>query len=69
MCVCVHVGLTVNVFSEVAELLSVVQHLDALRVGVVAHSEGPGDRRRELPVAIERIAHVNLAYSHPRFTL
>lgn len=34
---------TVDAVGKVAQLLGVVQHLNALGVGVVAHSEGSGD--------------------------
>lgn len=44
-------GRTVDAVSQVAQLLGVVQHLDALGVGVVAHREGSGDGGRKFPAA------------------
>lgn len=45
---------TVDAVSQVAQLLSVVQHLDALGVGVVAHAERSGDGGRKFPAAQTR---------------
>lgn len=42
---------TVDAVSQVAQLLGVVQHLDALGVGVVAHREGSGDGGGKFPAA------------------
>lgn len=40
---------TVDAVSQVPELLGVVQHFDALGVGIVAHCEGPGDGGCKFP--------------------
>lgn len=42
---------TVDAVAQVAQLLGVVQHLDALCVGVVAHREGSGDGGCKFPAA------------------
>lgn len=42
---------TVDAVGQVAQLLGVVQHLDALCVGVVAHREGSGDGGCKFPAA------------------
>lgn len=45
---------TVDAVSQVAQLLGVVQHLDALGVGVVAHAERSGDGGCKFPAAQTR---------------
>lgn len=45
---------TVDAVSQVAQLLGVVQHLDALGVGVVVHAERSGDGGRKFPAAQTR---------------
>lgn len=46
---------TVDAVSQVAELLGVVQHLDALGVGVVAHGERSGNGGGEFPADGKRL--------------
>lgn len=41
---------TADAVGQLPELLGVVQHFNALRVGVVAHREGPWDGACKLPV-------------------
>lgn len=46
---------TVDAVGQVAQLLGVVQHLDALGVGVVAHAERSGDGGRKFPAGADTI--------------
>lgn len=54
---------------QVGELLRVVEDLDALGVGVVAHRERPGDGGGELPVSqAAQTKHPILKPSHQTLT-
>lgn len=50
MCVVCDSVRTPDAVGQVPELLGVVQHFDALGVGVVAHCERPGDGASKFPV-------------------
>lgn len=54
---------TVDAVCQVAQLLGVVQHLDALCVGVVAHREGSGDGGCKFPAA-QTIIFIFLFFLH-----
>lgn len=54
---------TVDAVGQVAQLLGVVQHFDALGVGVVAHCEGSGDGGCKFPAARTILFILFVSYS------